>query len=459
VALRAGRLDLAIQAPGELLSLPDPYDPARKSSTEVKQFVKDNWDLSFYGGKFYTYWGPAPAVILSVVKLIYDVDIADQYLAFALLAGLLFFTVLLMLKMRRAFAADTPPALLLIGVIVAGLAVPMPWMMNRARVYEAAVAAGQFFLIGGLFFAYTALDRPRPSLPWLLAASVFWSCAIGSRLITVVPVAFLLVITLAWTLRRSSPRPDLRTGVGYAIALAAPVAAGVLALAWYNLARFGSPFETGLRYQLTDQNLNRFYSDVFSLSYLPGNLLLYLVNAVSLRLRFPFVDTTVMSLPTWLAPSVASIYHVQNSIGILVAMPLAVFAAVPIVRLSMGAPKLWRRDRARVQDADIRAWLLLSLVGILALSFGTLLLYFYVAVRYLAELTPVLALLSLLGIWEAYYYTERRPVLRAALLASVVLMALVTITIGILLPLGEENGTLFRFNPQLLRQLLALFGQ
>ena len=456
-AFLEGRMDLGIQAPAELLSLSDPYDPQHVSSAELKQFVKDNWDLSFYDGRFYVYWGPTPAVILTVVKLIHRTNIADQYLAFGFLAGLLLFTALLMLKMHHAFAANAPAALVLVSVLAAGLALPMPWMMNRARIYEAALAAGQFFLIGGLFFAYTALDRPRPSLPWLLLAGVFWGCAIGSRLVTIVPAAFLVVTTLAWALRRSPPRQPLRGLVGYVLVLAGPVLAALLGLAWYNIARFGSPFETGLRYQLTSWNLNRFYSDLFSFSYLPGNLLLYLMNPATFQPRFPFLDTTVMSFPSW--PGVASIYHVENSIGILVAMPLAIFAAVPIVRTFARLPSLWKPDAQRTQDGDLRAWLVLSLVGILALSFGTLLLYFYVAVRYLAELTPVLVLLSLLGIWDAYHCTEHRPLVRAALLAAVVLLALVTVAMGVLLPFAEEHGTLLRFNPQLMRRLIALFGR
>ncbi len=458
-AFRTGRLDLAIQAPPQLLSLSDPYDPQQRDSAELEQFVADNWDLSFYGGRFYEYWGPAPAAILSVVKLFYGTDIADQYLVFGFLAGLLIFTALTMLKMRHAFAAGTPVSLLLAGVLAAGLAAPLPWMMNRARIYEAALAAGQFFLIGGLFFAYTALDRPRPSLPWLLLASSFWGFAIGSRLVMAVPAAFLLITTLAWARLRSSPSPQPRDVAGYALVLVGPAAAGLLALAWYNLARFGSPLETGLRYQLTGWNLNRLYSDLFSLSYLPANILRYLANPLTLRPRFPFLSTSVMALPGWLQPQASSIYHVENSVGILVAMPLAIFAVVPIVQLLTQRRGLQRSAAPPARDGDLRAWLALSLAGVLALSFGILLLYFYVAVRYLVELTPALVLLSLLGTWETYRWTERRPGLRVALLAAVVLLTLVTIFTGVLLAFREDHGTLLRFNPQLMRQLVAFFGR
>jgi hypothetical protein len=166
-----------------------------------------------------------------------------------------------------------------------------------------------------------------------------------------------------------------------------------------------------------------------------------------------------MALPPWLQPHGAGIYHVENSVGILVVMPLAIFAVVPVVQMLAHAPDLWRRSGPRTAEGDLRLWLVLSLSGMLALSLGILLLYFYVAVRYLSEVIPALALLSLLGIWEAYRRMERRPALRTALLAAVVLLVLATVIMGVLLPFGEDHGTLLRFNPQLMRQLRALFGR
>jgi hypothetical protein len=80
-------------------------------------------------------------------------------------------------------------------------------------------------------------------------------------------------------------------------------------------------------------------------------------------------------------------------------------------------------------------------------------------VRYLAELAPALVLLSMLGIWVVYSWTDHRPLLRAALLATVMLLGLVTIGVGVLLPFREEHGTLLRFNPQLMRHLIAVFGR
>src|SRR5512135_1281836 len=182
-AFRAGRLDLNIQPTAALMALPDPYEPSlRDSNPEIHAFVDhDVWDLAFYKGKFYVYWGPGPAVLLAFVKLFYAGAIGDQYLAFVFLAGLLVFSTLLILRLRRAFYEDVPVSLVVTGILVAALVCPIPWMVNRAAIYEATIASGQFFLIGGLYLAFTGMERQPRSYARLLLATAFWAIAATSR--------------------------------------------------------------------------------------------------------------------------------------------------------------------------------------------------------------------------------------------------------------------------------------
>src|SRR5687767_4877360 len=55
-AFLAGQTSLLIRPAPELLALPDPYDPQANAPYRVH-------DLSLYGGEYYTYWGPAPALL------------------------------------------------------------------------------------------------------------------------------------------------------------------------------------------------------------------------------------------------------------------------------------------------------------------------------------------------------------------------------------------------------------
>ncbi len=77
-----------------------------------------------------------------------------------------------------------------------GLANPLPWLLSRPAVYEAAIASGQFFLLGGFYWALTAFgdDDVKPNR--LLLAGVFWSLAVGSRTSLIFAVAVFLAFTI-----------------------------------------------------------------------------------------------------------------------------------------------------------------------------------------------------------------------------------------------------------------------
>ncbi|MGA9192314.1 MAG: hypothetical protein WBZ24_11315, partial [Anaerolineales bacterium] len=47
-----GQLSLPVRTPPELLAMPDPYIMASR------QYLPDLWDVSYYEGHFYLYWGP-----------------------------------------------------------------------------------------------------------------------------------------------------------------------------------------------------------------------------------------------------------------------------------------------------------------------------------------------------------------------------------------------------------------
>ena len=54
----AGQLNLKIAVPPELAQMADPYDPANTNHTATV------WDMSYYKGKLYIYYGVTPAVVL-----------------------------------------------------------------------------------------------------------------------------------------------------------------------------------------------------------------------------------------------------------------------------------------------------------------------------------------------------------------------------------------------------------
>ena len=201
---RAGDVYLHNEPPlsPALLSLPDPYDPdARNAIPAAKKSADSVWDLALFNGRLYLYWGPVPAVLLALIKLFYSAVIADQYVAFAFLIGLLIFSILVILKLQRKFYPEAPVSLVLICILAIGLVCPLPWMLGTAAIYEATILGGQFFLVGGLYFAISAFEGQSTSLYKPLLAVTFWMLAAGTRTILLVPAVSSTLIILLWSLR------------------------------------------------------------------------------------------------------------------------------------------------------------------------------------------------------------------------------------------------------------------
>ena len=59
---RAGQLSLKREVPPGLASLADPYDPAQNGPYRLAPYWL--WDMSYYKGKLYLYFGVTPAVML-----------------------------------------------------------------------------------------------------------------------------------------------------------------------------------------------------------------------------------------------------------------------------------------------------------------------------------------------------------------------------------------------------------
>ena len=57
---------------------PNPFDPAWRPLWY--------WDASLYGGHYYLYWGPVPALLLAGWKTLFRVHarVGDQFVVFAL---------------------------------------------------------------------------------------------------------------------------------------------------------------------------------------------------------------------------------------------------------------------------------------------------------------------------------------------------------------------------------------
>ncbi|MBM3125965.1 MAG: hypothetical protein FJZ87_12985, partial [Chloroflexi bacterium] len=216
-AFSHGNLHLDVQPDPALLALEDPYDPQYRSGIPVL------WDASLYEGKYYLYWGPSPAVILVPLKWISDQVIGDNLLTFIFLAGMYVFITLTLLHLWRSDYPDIPAGVLSACLVLAGIINPIPFLLVDPRIYEAAVAAGQFFLLGGIYFLFTGMKKS--SNPRFFLAGTSLALAASSRTILILPVLCLGLVILLWFL---SNKGEIKLGRIGSLILPLMVGAGAM---------------------------------------------------------------------------------------------------------------------------------------------------------------------------------------------------------------------------------------
>lgn len=422
-AFAQGQLELDVQPDQALMAIPDQsiYEPDRREGIPVL------WDATLYNGKYYLYWGPAPALLITPVKLFYKEDISDKFLALLFLIGSLAFLNLIILDLWRRYFSHLPRWVNLSAVAFAGLVNPMPYIMVEGRIYEAAIVAAQFFLMGGFYFLLPALDKPTK--PRLVLAGTFFALAIGSRTTVLPAIGLLSILFLIWAIQTQRPRltPIL-------LSFAIPLLVGGLMYGWYNLARFDSFTEFGYRYQLTSYNLYDKIGETFAVEYLPPNLYKTLLNPLEVRDTFPHLFPTRWAGPAWLTNYHPKMYmtFTENITGLLVGSPFVLFALLAFIN-----PR-----------KDLR-WTLASLSLAFLGVFFTLQAFFFVAMRYMLDAVPTLALVAVVGYWHGFEIFKNRKAYTAV--TSTILIF--TIVVSLLISYSG-NLELFRIhNPDLIQRL------
>ncbi len=456
-AFRSGQLHLLPTPDPELLALEDPYD------THQRGEIPFLWDVALFEGRFYLYWGPVPALFVAAWNTLVPGVVGDNSLVFFFTLATVLFTLLLTtevflrlfprLKVRGAIAP----------LLVAAFAFPLPWLLSAPDIYEASIAAGQAFLMGALYFAARVLLGEGRSLPNLSLAGLFLACAVGSKASLAPASAFWAAVFLAAVAGSRRWTASRRQRSVAALLFLLPFLLGIAGLGWYNDRRFGSPLEFGFRYQLTGMDLNRDYSQVFSVFNVPVNLYTYLFAGVETASVFPWVRPILGNTRppplAWAAIHVPGaqaftppLYYAEQVTGIFYALPFSAFALIGLglslqALCSRAAPDPGGRAVARISVA-------LAAGGVAA--FVPTLLFAFATARYLADVVPVLCLLSALGVWSLIAVRSERG--QTTWWVNALAWALGLLSIGVSLVLAFQGYALRfeRLNPEVYGQIINL---
>ncbi len=433
----AGQLSFVERPAPELAELADPYDPAQNAP--FRRFH----DVSYRNGRYYLYFGPAPAVVLLAPWKALTGSYLPQHIATAVFGwGTAALGVVLVCALRRRYFPATPSWVVVAAAIAVAFGSLIPVLLRRPVYYELAIACGSFFTLLALVFIERAARRTVRTEWWLAGSSLALGLAVASRPHFVLTAAAVLGWHLAPRIR-AAWRAGLRDDVlGWGRLLGAglgPIGFIGLCLMTYNVARFGSITEFGTHFQLAGGNQQT--ASMFAAGFARANLWFYLLAPAQLSIYFPFVQVTPF------APFVfpAGYTGQENMYGSLVTLPV-LWMALGLLRLR------------RVVDDEARVALRHFLVCaglVVVINQGFLLLLSGANNRYFVDFVPVMMVVAVAGImaWEGSVGGRLRRAGRMVWLGALAVTVLFNVFVSL-----QHNDLLRYHNPETYGKLARAFN-
>jgi hypothetical protein len=446
-AFQHGQTYLLVKPNPELLKLANPYD------NHQRRFLEYLWDTTLYNGKYYLYWGPAPAVLGVIVSSITSKPVTDTGLVFFFVIGIALFSILLLRDIYKEY--QFPAWVFWGGVFAAAVNIPLIWMLTRPKFYEVSISGGQFFFMAGFFAMFRAFRSSVPHKGYIVLSTIAFGLAGASR-INLLPSVVFLAIVIFWRIFVIN-RKKISGSIPALAAAFIPLALIACSLFWYNYDRFGSIFEFGHRYQLTGASLTPDYKDVSSVKYLIPNLYTYVFRQPSFSQNFPFITVPWIKKGMW--PSFVKLpehyYYTEPVAGIIIIVPLIGLTILLLMRLFWlfinGEFSLSGNKAGGVNS--LFSWFGFSMLGYVVIQMAILLIFINSAMRYLLDVSPALIVLSTMFLGYYVQSVEKNPNFFKLVSYAWILASLLTVVFGLFIGFTGDKNNFLNKNPQLYYQL------
>lgn len=415
---RQGHLYISKEPAAEMLQLADPYDPAQNGAWRLG-------DASYYRGHYYLYFGAAPAFLL---MLPYDIltgremPVGTAIYAYCVLGFLA--SAALWLAIRRRYFQQSAVWSGAVGLLVLGFGTHVLALARRPLVWELPIAGGYAFAMLALLAIYASLHGKRPVFAMVLAG-LSLGLAVASRPTCLFGAAMFAVPVRWWWLTRREDGTWWKGALGVSLAFGACM----VAIGAHNYARFGNAFEFGQKYQVSLFYVSRLH--LFSPAYFAHNAYIYLFSPVHFVAEFPFLSTADVG------GGPHGYLGTEAMCGLGGTMPFLWFAlALPLATRG-------RSLEDQRQISAMLAALVIFLVAVIAVLFE----FGGATQRYLADMTPTLALLAGCG-WLGCERLAQEGSWHKVIAPVAIMMALATVVMGVLLSFHYHGNVLRTLQPQ-----------
>ena len=276
-----GNVYLAQQPSKELMNLSNPYDNTLRNAENV-DYV---WDMAYYNGKYYVYFGILPVItVMAPYKIITGqyMELNKVVFIFATLT-VIFIIKTIMLIFRRWFKNVPFKFLILfiIAVISGGL---IMWICRRPVTYEVAIISGYYLAIQGIFFILKTIEKEKINYVYMCLSCLSLALSVACRPNLMIASLLIVPVLLKIFIDNVKNKKNILKNI---FVVAIPYGIVGISLMIYNYVRFDSIFEFGAQYQITVNDMTNLGNRIMAI---PVGLISYLFKIPTIISQFPFAQ-------------------------------------------------------------------------------------------------------------------------------------------------------------------------
>ncbi len=320
-AFEHGQLHLLREVEESLLALENPYDWSQRTEAGVSYA----WDHVMYQGKYYSYYGIAPVILLFLpYHLITGYYFPAVWAVFIFgAAGLLFLCLAYKEFMKRLFP-NIPYGMYLAGLLTAVSSCGIWFCFMTPQFYEIAQNSGFAFVTLGAYLLFSSgiLENSKISYVRLGLSSASLATAVLCRPTTAV-WCIAAVVFIIYGFIRALKSLTVGKRVAYILTSALPFILIGGSQMIYNYLRFDSPTDFGIQYSLTinDFTVSEFSPNMAFIGFYNFLFAFPIINDI-----FPFIHSNFSDL------NINGYYFIANRIAVGLffrALPVLGIFAVP----------------------------------------------------------------------------------------------------------------------------------
>ncbi len=257
-AFEAGQVHLLDTPSDELLAMENPYDWSARRA----QGVSAKWDHLLFEGKYYSYYGIAPVILLFLPYHIMTGEYFNSAAAVFLFGALgILFLSLLFLEFCKKFGKKLPNNMLLCTLFIMQMSSGVWYNFMSPLFYEIAQSSGFLCTCAGFYFLLKSNVIGDGVIKYrhIVFSTLFLSLAVLCRpTLAVYCVAALAFLVWGFFKHKAAlPKERKEEMILYVVSsLICFVVIGGVQM-WYNYARFGNPLDFGIQYSLTINDFTR----------------------------------------------------------------------------------------------------------------------------------------------------------------------------------------------------------